>query len=109
MHDRIVGNYVVLSAARATEPLVLPEHTNPITGAVMPAVALYNDAPLADAVPLIFSTDGLLIMLRGVWTGEQLFGMALLSHADGTGGSVLSYDQAIGMLAAPPWASPDIA
>lgn len=103
MPDRIVGNYIILSSIRAGQPLVLPEHTNPFTGEQIAAVTLYDGQPLIQAVPLLTSVDGQRIMLRGLWDGEELFGLAMLSHADGTGSTVLSYEQALALLETPEW------
>jgi len=105
MPDRIVGNYVVLSASRAGQPLVLPAHTNPLTGLQVQAVTLYDGQPLSQAMPLLTSVDGQRIMLRGLWSGEELFALAMLSHLDGTGSTVLSYDQAVVLLETPEWTS----
>lgn len=103
MGDRIVGNYIILSASRAGQPLVLPAHPNPITGQPVAAVTLYDGAPLEQAVPLVVSVDGERIMLRGCWIGEELFALAMLSHVDGTGGTVLNYERAMELLQTSEW------
>jgi len=103
MPDRVVGSYIMLAATRAGVPLVLPQHTNPITGATVPEVTLYDGLPLEQAVPLLRSVDGQRILFGGEWTGGQMFGLAILSHQDGTGSTVLAYDEVRALLQTPAW------
>lgn len=103
MSNRNVGSYVMLSASRAAFPLVLPEHFHPITGEEVPSATLYGGLPLEQGAPLMRSTDGQRILFGGEWTGDEMFGLAMLSHADGTGAAVLSYGQVLALMQTPEW------
>lgn len=100
--QRKVGTFVVLSAGRADSLLVTPQHVNPITGAtVQPSTLLNGQTPRMWGCG--FDLASTLILVGGEWTGDQMFGLALLSHADGTGGTVLSHSEVLALLASEEW------
>jgi len=100
---RKVGTYVVLKAQRLTQPLTLPAYTNAITGEAVPAAQPYGVTPLGEAVGHQESLDGTLTLFGGEWTAHQMFGLALLSHADGTGGKVLTHTEAVAVSRSEEW------
>jgi len=100
---RKVGTYVVLAASRLTQPLTLPSYTSPINGEVVPAFDFTGGLPLGEVVSHTESVDGTLTRFGGEWTAHQMFALSMLSHADGTGGKVLTHSEALALQATPEW------